>query len=137
MAKFTMSFSIGSTNDAYKDNKERLDAYELYRKAFNAKKLGEEGPPEYDDIHIMMEIYGLEILLGPGGGKAGTGFDNILNCEVRFDNEAEFRRAYDVLVEADSKSHSLDGPYPWATLLGLVVDKFGIGWALYYNEKTE
>jgi uncharacterized glyoxalase superfamily protein PhnB len=84
----------------------------------------------------MMEIYGLEILLGPGGGKTGTGFDNILNCEVRFDNETEFRTAYDVLVKEDSKSHSLDGPFPWADLLGLVVDKFGIGWALYFNEKT-
>ena len=136
MTKFTMSFSIGSTNDACKDNKERLDAFELYRKAFNAKKLGEEGPPEDDDIHIMMEIHGLEILLGPGGGKTGTGFDNILNPEIRFDDESEFRRAYDMLVENDCKSNSLEGPFPWATLMGLVVDKFGIGWALYYNEKA-
>ena len=134
MAKFTMSFGIGSTNDAYKDNQERLDAFELYRKALNAKKLREEGPPEYEDIHIMMEIYGLEILLGPGGGKTGTGFDNILNPEIRYDDESEFRKAYDVLVESDCKSHSLEGPYPWATLMGLVVDKFGIGWALYYNK---
>ena len=135
MAKFTMSINIGSTNNSCQDNNERLDAFELYRKAFNAKKLDEEGPPEYDDIHIMMEIYGLEILLGPGGGKVGTGFDNILNCEVRYDDENEFRMAYDVLVSEDSKSHSLEGPFPWATLLGLVVDKFGIGWALYYNEQ--
>jgi uncharacterized glyoxalase superfamily protein PhnB len=134
MTKFTMSFSIGSTNDAQKDNQERLAAFELYRKAFNAKKLDEEGPPEYDDIHIMMEIYGFEILLGPGGGKIGTGFDNVLNCEVRFDKESEFHMAYDVLANEDSKSHSLEGPYPWATLMGLVVDKFGIGWALYFNE---
>ena len=41
MSKFTMSFSIGSTNDAHKDNQERLAAFELYRKAFNAKKLKE------------------------------------------------------------------------------------------------
>ena len=135
MAKFTMSFSIGSTNNANKDNKERLDAFELYSKAFNAKKLSEEGPPEYDDIHIMMDIYGIEILLGPGGGKIGTGFDNILNCEVRFDSESEFHMAYDVLVKENAKSHSLEGPYPWATLLGLVVDRFGIGWALYYKAK--
>jgi len=137
MSKFTMSFSIGSTNENSQDNNERLAAFELYRKAFNAKKLSEEGPPEYEDIHIMMEIYGTQILLGPGGGKVGTGFDNILNCEVRFDNENEFRTAYDVLVKEGSQSHSLEGPYPWATLLGLVIDRFGIGWALYYTKKSE
>lgn len=127
--QFTMSFSIGNTND------ERLDAFELYRQAFNAKKLSEGTPPDSDEIHIMIEIYGLEILLGPGG-KVGTGFENVLNCEVRFDNENDFRKAYDVLIR-ESQNHSLEGPFPWATLLGLVTDKFGIGWALYFNEKTE
>ena len=134
MSKFTMSFNIGSTNKNPYDNDERLAAFDLYHKAFNAVKLSEEGPPQYEDIHIMMEIYGLEILLGPGDGKIGTGFDNVLNCEVRFDKESEFRMAYDALVNEDSKSHSLEGPYPWATLMGLVVDKFGIGWALYLND---
>ena len=127
--KFTMSFSIGSTN------KERLDAFVLYQKAFHAKKLWEGTPPNGNDIHITMEIYGLEILLGPGG-KIGTGFDNVLNCEILYDDENEFRKAYDALI-CGSRSHSLEGPYPWATLLGLVTDKFGIGWALYYNEKSE
>lgn len=108
-------------------------AFELYRNAFNAKKLDQEGPPEYNDIHIMMEIYGIEILLGPGGGKIGTGFDNVLNCEVRFDEEDEFRKSYNILVKDNAKSYSLEGPYPWADLMGLVVDRFGIGWALYYT----
>ena len=92
--KFTMSFSIGPSN------KERIEAFELYQRAFKAKKLLESTPPDNDDIHIMMEIYGQEILIGPGKSM-GTGFE---------------------------------GPYPWAAILGLVVDKFGIGWALYYNE---
>ena len=127
--KFTMSFSIGKTNG------ERLDAFALYQQAFHAKKLWEGTPPNGNDIHITMEIYCLEILLGPGG-KAGTGFDNVMNCEIRYDDEVEFRMAYDALIR-ESKSHSLEGPYPWATLLGLVTDKFGIGWALYYNGKSE
>jgi len=127
--QFTLSFSIGKTNE------ERLAAFVLYQQAFHAKKLSEGTPPNGNDIHIMMEIYGLEILLGPGG-KIGTGFDNMLNCEIRYDDEAEFRNAYDALIR-ESRSHSLEGPYPWATLLGLVTDKFGIGWALYYNEKSE
>ncbi len=124
--KFTMSFGIGPTN------RERIEAFELYHQAFNAKKLSEGTPPDGDDIHIMMEIYGLEILLGPGG-KAGTGLDNALNCEVRYDNESDFRRAYDILSK-EAQNCSLEGPYPWATLLGLISDKFGIGWALYYEK---
>ncbi|MCL2433610.1 MAG: hypothetical protein FWD16_03725 [Clostridia bacterium] len=137
MAKFTISIGIGSTNENPHDNEERLAAFALYQKAFNAIKVGQDGPPEYGDIHIYMEIHGTWIMLGPAGGKTGMGFDNVICCEVRFDDEMEFRRAYDVLVEADCKSHSIEGPYPWATLLGLVVDRFGIGWALYFNKKTE
>lgn len=80
----------------------------------------------------MMEIYGLEILIGPGK-VAGTGFENTLCCEIRFDKEDDFQQAYDE-ISKDAQTHVIEGPYPWAALLGLVVDKFGIGWALYYNK---
>jgi uncharacterized glyoxalase superfamily protein PhnB len=125
--KFTLSFGIGTTNE------ERLDAFELYRQAFDAKKLSEGTPPDGSDIHIMMEICGLEILLGPGG-KDGTGFDNVINCEIRYDNEAEFRKGY-TAISRECRSSTLEGPYPWAKLLGLVNDKFGIGWALYFESE--
>ena len=64
--QFSVSFSIGPTN------KERLEAFEIYRRAFKAKKVSESTPPDCDDIHIMMDIYGTEILIGPGN-VAGTG----------------------------------------------------------------
>ena len=63
--QFSVSFSIGPTN------KERLEAFEIYRRAFKAKKVSESTPPDCDDIHIMMDIYGTEILIGPGN-VAGT-----------------------------------------------------------------
>ena len=125
--QFSVSFSIGPTN------KERLEAFEIYRRAFKAKKVSESTPPDCDDIHIMMDIYGTEILIGPGN-VAGTGFENTLCCEIRFDKEDDFHQAYDE-ISKDAQRHWVEGPYPWATLLGLVVDKFGIGWALYYNEE--
>ena len=78
-----------------------------------------------------MEIYGLEILLGPGT-TIGKGLGNTIICEIRFNNEHDFRKAYDVLIQ-EGQNYSLDGPYPWATLLALVTDKFGVGWALYFN----
>ena len=126
MPKFTMAFNIKTTNE------ERLEIFELYQRAFNAKKLSEGTPPDSDEIHIMMDIYGFEILLGPGS-EAGKSMNNALICEIRFDDEKDFRRAYDVLID-EGKNYSLEGPFPWATLLGLVTDKFGIGWALYFNE---
>ena len=126
-AQFTMSFNLGRTNQ------ERLEAFDLYHRAFYAEKTYEGTPPNGGDIHIMMKVYGLEILLGPGGDRAGTGFDGVLNCEIRYTDEGEFLRAYDILVAHDSQTHSLEGPFPWAERLALVTDKFGIGWALYYN----
>jgi uncharacterized glyoxalase superfamily protein PhnB len=124
--QFTLSFNLNLTND------ERLAMFELYQKAFNARKTYEGTPPNSDDIHIMMDICGVEILVGPGGAT-GKGFDNPIGCEVRFTDKIEFDKAYSALI-LEAKSHSLEGPYPWATLLGLVEDKFGVGWALYYNE---
>lgn len=124
--QFTISFNIDTTNE------ERTEMFELYQKAFNAKKLSEGTPPDSDEIHIMMEIYGVEMLLGPGS-TVGKGLGNAIVCEVRFDNEKEFRKAYDVLIQ-EGQNYSLEGPYPWATLLALVTDRFGVGWALYYNE---
>jgi len=122
-----MAFNISTTND------ERLEQFELYRQAFGAKKLSEETPPEGSDIHIMMDIFGFEILLGPGS-EAGKGLNNPLICEIRFDDENDFRKAYDVLIK-EGQNYSLEGPFPWAALLALVTDKYGIGWALYFNEK--
>jgi uncharacterized glyoxalase superfamily protein PhnB len=127
--QFTMSFNIGKTNE------ERLAAFALYQKAFNAKKLWEDTPPNGTDVHIGTNICGTDIMIGPGGDRAVTGFDGVLSCEVRFgDNEKAFRNAYEALIQ-ECQSQSLEGPYPWATLLALVTDKYGIGWALYYNEK--
>lgn len=125
-ARFTLSFNFNLTND------ERIAMFQLYQKAFNATKTYEGTPPNDNDIHIMMDIYGLEILIGPGAA-IGKGLKDPIVCEVRFTDENEFSKAYETLIQ-EGKNHSLEGPYPWATKIGLVEDKFGVGWALYYNE---
>ena len=58
--KFKMSFGIGSTNE------ERIEAFEMYQKAFNAIKIWEGTPPNGGDIHFTISINEFEILLGPG-----------------------------------------------------------------------
>ena len=80
----------------------------------------------------MLDICGIEILICPGAA-IGKGLKDPIVCEIRFSDESEFTQAYEILIQ-EGKSHSLEGPYPWATQLGLVEDKFGVGWALYYNE---
>ena len=124
--QFTLSYNIRTTNE------ERLGMLDLYRRAFHATKIAEGTPPGSDELHIMMEIYGVEMLLGPGVA-VGKGLDNAIVCEVRYDDEKEFREAYEVLAQK-AQSSALEGPYPWATSLALIMDQYGVGWALYYNE---
>lgn len=123
--EFTLSFNLTATNE------QRQEMASLYEKAFHAKKLCESMPPDGQDLHIMMELCGMEILLGPGGA-VGSGLQNPIICEVRFADSQEFYRAYEVLKQ-EGKEASMEGPYPWAYRLALVTDKFGIGWALYLN----
>jgi len=129
---FKMSFGIGSTNE------ERIQAFELYQKAFNAVKIDKLVPPGGWEIHNGIEINGFPILLGPGGkvSKDRDGLNIGIACELHYDNEKDLRKAYDVLIQ-EGRNYSLEGPFPWATLLALVTDKFGIGWALYYHENTK
>lgn len=126
--KFKMAFGIGSTNE------ERLEAFDLYQKAFNAVKVGESIPPEGCDLHISMEINGFPIFLGPSGVER-DGLKTGIVCELHYDNEHDLRKAYAVLAQ-EGWNCTLEGPYPWATLLALVTDKYGIGWALYYHAEV-
>ncbi len=126
MSKFAMAFNIGKTNE------ERQEAFALYQQVFNAKKISEAVAPDSGDVHIVMDIDGVRILLGPGG-KVEKTIENVMCCEYHFHSEGDFREAYNVLAKQSLRC-SLEGPFPWATLLGLVVDQFGVCWALYFNE---
>ena len=126
MSKFAMAFNIGKTNE------ERIEAFNLYQEAFHAKKISEAAPPNGGDLHIVMDLAGTRILL-TSGGKVQKITENAMCCEFHFDSENDLKKAYQILARQSLRC-SLEGPYPWAALLGLVVDRFGICWALYYNE---
>ena len=38
-------------------------------------------------------------------------------------------------IGKEAQSYHTEGPYPWAAILGLVVDKFGIGWLYTITNK--
>jgi uncharacterized glyoxalase superfamily protein PhnB len=115
----SLAFNIANSN------KERIEAFELYQKTFNARKISESTPPDGSDIHIMMEINGFEILLAPGGEK---NLKNVLTCQIQFDNENDLRKAYDILIQ-EGQNYSI-GSYPWARVGALVTDKYGVEWWL-------
>lgn len=127
--KMKLAFNIGSTNG------ERIEAFELYHKAFGAVKIAESTPPDGDELHILMEINGFEILLAPGG-KVQKVPENAVTCEMHFDREHDLHKAYDALAR-EGRNCSLEGPYPWATVLALVTDKFGVAWALYFHGESK
>jgi len=117
--KFSLAFSIAGNNE------DRIMAFELYQKAFGAIKVSESKPPDGDDLHIVMQINGFYILLGPGGV---INKENNVVPELLYDNENDLRKAYDILTE-EGRDYSI-GSYPWAPVGALVTDKYGITWWL-------
>ena len=57
---------------------------------------------------------------------------NKAHIPAYLNREDAFFAAYHAIGQG-ARSRTLEGPYPWAERLGLVVDKYGIGWALYWN----
>lgn len=119
-------------------NERRLEAFELYQKAFNANKISGDLPP--DDVpaenllpdeletHIIMEINGYKFGIFPGDDGSSHG---LVNCQFQFDNEDDLRKAYNVLVQGAAK-HLIESPF-WCKLFGLVTDKYGVCWALVFD----
>lgn len=118
--QFSLAFNIANSN------KERIEAFELYHKAYNAKKLSESYPPDGTDLHIMMEINGFQILLAPGDDTQSI---NNVVCQLKYINEQELRKAYEVMIK-ESSDFSI-GTYPWTEVGAFVRDKFGVAWWLY------
>jgi uncharacterized glyoxalase superfamily protein PhnB len=117
-------------------NEKRMEAFKLYQKAFNAKKLSGEMPPDDVppeslkpdelEIHIIMEINGTKFAIFPGDEKNGSSGN--VSCQFQFENENDLRKAYEILAQGASE-HFLDKPF-WCKLFGLVTDKYNIRWAL-------
>lgn len=124
--QFSVAFNLGSSNE------ERVEGFNFYQKVFDAKKISESIPPGGWDIHILMEINGFEILLGPGEKEASN---NIVCCQLKYDNENALRKAYDILIQEGQDFYI--GSYPWAKVGAYVKDKYGIGWWLYVSHSIK
>ena len=120
--KFSVAFEISGT-DA-----DRMQAFELYQKAFGAKKVSEFNPPgsNSENLHIVMEIGGSVILLHPSKEKRVGG---AVGCQVYFDSEASLQSAYEVL-RSDGETEA-PASWPHALLSVLVTDRYGVNWWLH------
>jgi uncharacterized glyoxalase superfamily protein PhnB len=116
-------------------NEKRMEAFELYQKAFNAKKISGDLPPEgippenlapdVLETHIIMEINGYKFGIFPGGEHNSRGR---VTCQFEFDNEDDLRKAYDVLAQGAGE-HSINTDF-WCKLFAMVTDRYGIFWCL-------
>ena len=105
-------------------DEKRIEALELYQRAFNAKNLsGDLVPDESGEVHIIMEINGYKFGIFPGDGHNSRG--NV-NCQFEFHNENDLRKAYDVLSR-EAQEHSIDTAF-WCKLVASITDKFGVFW---------
>ena len=104
------------------------EAFALYEKAFGAIKTWEEQPygSGPGNLHIGMEINGHDFLLKTQG-KALPG--GTVNCQMHFNNENDWRKAYDALT-LEGSDYSTQS-WPHAPTSGVVTDKFGVSWWLH------
>ena len=104
-----------------------MEAFEHYKRAFNAKFLFDGKGDAGELIHVQMEVLGNGIGLAPAAAHEITAGNITVVC-LKFRKEKDLRRAYDVLCEGGRGEGLLK--LPWSTLEGYVTDKFGVKWCI-------
>ncbi len=120
--KFSMGFDIAH------NDREMIEAFALYQEAFGAEKVAEFTPPgpNRENLHIVMEIYGVEVLLHP----VGYGEERIQAGGIwAYDNEDDLRRTIAVLSREARSAESASWPH-WP-VCAFITDKYGVAWTLH------
>lgn len=119
--KFSMGFDI--VHHTYQEMKE---AFNFYQRAFGATKITEFLPYDSDDnnLHIIMEIHGIEVLLHPGGEE------RIRDGGIwAYDDDEALKNAIDVLSQ-DAQQIRMES-WPHWPIAAFIVDKYGVSWSLH------
>jgi Predicted transcriptional regulators len=120
--KFSMGFDIAH------NDKEMTEVFDFYQKAFGANKIVEFSPPgsNKDNLHIVMEIYGIEVLLHP----VGYGEEKIQPGGLwAYDNDDNLRRTIDILSR-NAREITMNSSPHWP-ICAFITDKYGIMWTLH------
>ena len=108
------------------------DAYgamQLYANAFENSVA-----PRHNDFMSSIQIKD-QVIHGLNGGPMFKP-NPTLSLYTTFTQEAELRRAYEVLVKGGKTLMALD-TYDWSPLYVWVEDKYGVSWQLILNEQEE
>ena len=120
LPKFSMGFDIGH-NDT-----EMVEAFELYQEAFGANKIAEFSPGGPNNLHIVMDVYGIEILLHPVAyGEERTRDGGIW----AYDDDDTLWNAINVLSR-DAREVRIDSWHHWP-IAAFIIDKYGIARTLH------
>jgi uncharacterized glyoxalase superfamily protein PhnB len=104
-----------------------MEMFEHYKRAFNAKFLFDGKGSQGELIHVQMDVLGNEIGLAPAAPHEIAAGNVTVVC-LKFDNENDLRRAYEVLCEGGHGEGLLN--LPWSPLEGYVTDKYGVKWCI-------
>jgi len=123
--RYSLGFNVA------RNDKEILEVFDFYQKAFGAKKLA-EFVPYNTHIHIIMEINGIQVLLNQD--KDWTNEKRHSGGLWSYDNDDDLRRTIDVLSQdaINVETHSWEH---WP-INAIIIDKYGVEWLLH-NNRTE
>lgn len=118
--KYSMGFLIAPKYE------EMVGAFEFYQKAFGANKIAEFCPygSDKDNLHIIMEIHGIEVLLHPSKSE-------ILQYGGMwtYDDDEAIQNAISVLSQ-DAREVRIDS-WPHWPIAAFIIDKYGVQWTLH------
>ncbi|MDR0474821.1 MAG: hypothetical protein LBH43_14250 [Treponema sp.] len=104
-----------------------LETFEHYKKAFNAKNIGEGYSDNKELIHLEMNILGNKIALAPHSPNEIIR-ENVTVICLKFQQKEALIKAYNALKE-EGQTEGLK-ELPWSPLEGYVTDKYSVVWCI-------
>ncbi len=117
---FSMGFNVA------RNDKEIVEVFEFYEKAFGAIKLA-EFIPYNTHIHIIMEIHGVQVLLNQDAEY--TNKQKHYGGLWTYDNDDDLKKTISILSQNAIKVSM----YSWEhwPICAIIIDKYGVEWLLH------
>jgi DNA-binding transcriptional MerR regulator/uncharacterized glyoxalase superfamily protein PhnB len=117
---FSMGFNVA------RNDKEIVEVFEFYEKAFGAIKLA-EFIPYNTHIHIIMEIHGVQVLLNQDAEY--TNKQKHYGGLWAYDNDDDLKKTISILSQNAIKVSM----YSWEhwPICAIIIDKYGVEWLLH------
>lgn len=118
--KYSMGF------DCVHNDEEMMEAFSFYQEAFGANKIAEFSPGGPNNLHIIMEICGIEVLLH----SVEYGKERIQDGGIwAYEDEESLWHTIKILSK-DAQKIRMDS-WPHWPIAAFITDKYGIAWTLH------